>query len=395
MAEKKKKKTKYTSIIIVVILVSYSLATNVRNLKFNVETTNDVESSSLLLSRTTVDQILHKWKGKASNLAIHMSPQSPSSQYRYSSSSLPVTKIKPFVFFHNRKAGGGTVKKILARSAQRHKLTAWIPCENTHCIPFSLPPSGPKKQKAVYASHINYVHMTNTIRELGPKNWFNKSSVIAINVNSNETKHNVEIINHSIENEVDHRKSFGTCLTNIRPTISRVTSCWNYRMLLEKSWTIPSASKMSVEEWNILLPKAVDTFGNGCNNEMARIFGSTEHEYYVNHLSIEADGERYYLKELDNVMSRMAGCVIINVDRCEDSNTILKHYLPWVLNGSKENLCSLHSNANRANKEKKDLTDDAKKVILSHNSFDESVFKFGEKLFEEQLRVAIAAVTGA
>lgn len=60
--------------------------------------------------------------------------------------------------------------------------------------------------------------------------------------------------------------------------------------------------------------------------------------------------------------------------------------MPWV----KGNIC-LKDNANSGiSKEKngEDLTNDAKEAILSQNSFDDLVFEFAAKFFEEQLQVA-------
>jgi hypothetical protein len=159
----------------------------------------------------------------------------------------------------------------------------------------------------------------------------------------------------------DRKEPFGSCVIHIRPTVSRVESCWNYRFTLKNKQTkglnIPKSYNTTAEECNTLLPDAV---GNGCNNEYTRILGNT----------------------LETILSRMSRCVMILAERCEESNRISKHYLPWSMGA---NLCSMHEHQSEKRKE---LEDEAKEAILSQNHFDELIFSFGAKLSEAQLAVA-------
>ena len=93
-------------------------------------------------------------------------------------------------------------------------------------------------------------------------------------------------------------------------------------------------------------------------------------------------GAHYFVDELDTVLAPMARCVMLRVDRCQDSSIILRHYLPWI-NTTK--LCTTHALKSHRSK---DLRAGAATVILEHNAFDELAFRFGDALFEAQLKVA-------
>ena len=160
-----------------------------------------------------------------------------------------------------------------------------------------------------------------------------------------------------------------------------------------KNWGIPPASELSSNDWDTMLPIAYDSHGNGCNNEIARIFGSTEDETRVNTLSSLQttnilDNPSYFQQEFEKIAYRMSRCVIIMIDRCEESNAVLKHYLPWMAND--KNFCNKANadNAAKSDKSRKILRENASEAIISQNYMDELVFQFGEKLFERQFQVA-------
>lgn len=328
--------------------------------------------------------ILEEWNSRVSVLAADLSKTLPS--------YLP-SPNRPFVFFHMRKGGGSSIRSILWNSARKHAppLDAWIPCQGGRtCVPFSLPPANVTDRKAVYAGHVNYAHMAQLVRETAGR--VSRSSVTttaSFRVRPGNGTGPARVrgdVYQGLEN--DRADPFGGCLTNIRPTVDRVESCWNYRMAntARDEWKLPMSTSMTPEEWSALLPDAVDQHGNGCNNEVARILGDTPHEAAVNRLSPETYGARHYGDALDTVLGRMAGCVIVRVDRCADSNAVLRHFLPWV----RGDLCTTHQ---KKHKEARDvgMSKGAMEAILSQNRFDELVFSFGAKLFEAQLAVAMDA----
>ena len=327
---------------------------------------------------------LYQWKNMAYDMANTLSMSS-------SCGRVP-TPQTPFVFFHTRKAAGSNLRSIIDRKTKDLGLPQWIPCKNgVPCVPSSLPPPGEDgNEKAVYAGHVNYNHMAQLFRQRFAKTpTFYGTTDLRIMKTQNfrdpstGRKHNHTYI--SLWHDNLHNSNFGSCLINIRPTVSRVVSCWNYRFIREvkEKLDVPVASNATVEEVMTMLPEAVDKFGNGCNNEIARILGRTNDENLINHLSVRTYGLKYFFDEMETVMSRMASCVVVRMDRCEDSNAILKHFLPWM---HSEDLCKL--------KEKQSsfsgvVSDEVREAILAQNSFDELVFRFGEELFKAQFEVAL------
>ena len=75
----------------------------------------------------------------------------------------------PFVFFHNRKCGGSTLREAMFTAAtQRYNLEEdklWIPCHGgVHCSHFEHIP--PESHRAIYASHINYEDLVRARRQM-------------------------------------------------------------------------------------------------------------------------------------------------------------------------------------------------------------------------------------
>eukprot|EP00978_Attheya_sp_CCMP212_P029649 scaffold106029_cov51-Attheya_sp.AAC.1 len=317
-------------------------------------------------SRThSIEQSLSVWRERALELVLKLSP-----------GEVP-DKKRPFVFFHIRKGGGSTLRGIIKQAAGKHKVSSWIPCFGFGCVPFSLPPTPNNQNFDVYASHVNFMHMTQLFREIG----INKLSTMPKNHKNISLKDGTK----AVVNSLDDSYPLFDCMTNLRPTVSRVVSCWNFRFTQAKSrnWHIPMAHNLTAQDWNTLLPVTYDTFNNGCNNENARIFGSTADETVVNTLM---PNDPIFLHEFEKAASRMARCVIVMVHRCQESNAIIRHFLPWL---NDTNLCGNVNNAARTKGEKKVLHVNASEAILSQNSIDELLFQFGEALFEEQLRLAM------
>ena len=125
-----------------------------------------------------------------------------------------------------------------------------------------------------------------------------------------------------------------------------------------------------------------DLYSNECNNEIARIFGSTADETVVNTLM---PNDPIFLHEFEKAASRMSRCVIVLAHRCQESNAIVRHFFPWLNNPS---LCGGLQNAAKTSEEAKVIQVNASEVIMSQNYIDELLFQFGEALFEEQLRLA-------
>ena len=288
-------------------------------------------------------------------------------------------KWRPFVYFHARKCGGSNMRGIMHEIAQRANITdsnLWIPCfGHRSCIPFSLP--DPVQNAVIYGGHLNFMHMTNIMREVEErKNLLQETATLSLENGENVTYHKLEDSYHDFD-----------CVTTIRPTVERVVSCWNYRFSLPKGPKglppLPRSNALEPQDFANLLPKAYDEFGGGCNNEMARIFGSSVDETHINTLS---PSDPRFVQELDNIASRISKCFILRIDRCEDSNKIIEHFIPW-MHGT--DMCSHHANVK--GKASDEVSEEAGAVILEQNYIDELIFNLGEDLFEKQLERATSS----
>lgn len=369
------------SILAIILLISLSLGVQFL-FKFQ-STPVAIENQSLSqITNATIEikknYTLTKWIHKSKDLVSEIpTEQNP--------------KQKPFVFFHIRKGGGSILRSIIFQASKSLKLTTWIACNSLPCVPFSLPPGG--KKFDVYGAHLNYVHMTQVFTEVGDyqKEVSSKELVKVKLDNSTEV---------ALGYKRDEDYSHFNCLTNLRPTVSRVVSCWNFRMKQTGSntWRLPYASDMSPVDWDNLLPNMYDQFGNGCNNEIYRDFGSTVDEPSVNNFQpITEDDENghCFLQEFEKTAARLSKCVIIMLHRCEESKQILSHYLPWlnIANGQND-LCNENAsghNTGKTDDSKKILQPNASDAILHQNQMDEMLYTFGESLFEEQLKIATEA----
>ena len=288
------------------------------------------------------------------------------------------SKNKPFVFFHNRKCGGSTLRLSIFDAALSHNLTneeLWIPCHGgVPCVEFENIPR--VSRRSIYASHINYEDVVRARRQMNLRRFKNTlyHGHTVLSNGDNSTFYHLN----------DGRHHFD-CLTNVRDTVSRVVSCYNYRFLQgrPKPWHMPQPDEMKDVDWSVLLPQAYDRYAGGCNNEMARTFGSLNDETIINTLTTSS---LYFERELRHASERMSQCIIVNLDRCEDSNTVLRYYLPWLGNGL--DVCTKRVNTGKIPHKPTTLQNGSAEAILALNEFDELMFQFGMKLFEEQLQNA-------
>ncbi|MGK3744152.1 MAG: hypothetical protein ACI90V_011012 [Bacillariaceae sp.] len=263
-------------------------------------------------SRTSsIERSLSVWRKRALELVLKLSP-----------AKVPDQKVHLY-FFHIRKGGGSTLLAIISKAAEKHNVSVWRPCNGEPCVPFSLPPR--KSHLAVYASRVNFVHMTQLFREIG--NGMNRLYTTP----KNHKKYILEDGTEAVVNSLDDSYPLFDCMTNLRPTVSCVISCWNFQFVqsgsASKTWEIPTASNLTAQDWNTLLLMTYNINNNGCNNENARIFGCTADETVVNTLMLN---DPIFLDKFEKAASRMSRCVIVMTRRCQESNTIIRHFLPWL-----------------------------------------------------------------
>ena len=339
------------------------LLSNLIVIKYSRVVAITTQETSVIVKKNAQSK-LKEWKANIPTLLSKLSP-----------TELP-SYNQPFIFFHGRKSGGSSMRKHIHHEAKRNNIEdAWIPCETCSCVPYSLPPPT-NKTITIFAAHLNFMHMTQIMRETRSQQSLMSSTMmkqpITLDDGTNVNYH-----------KLDDSYPLFDCVTFIRPTVDRVVSCWNYRMdtmMSNPLYKMPRSNELTPQDWDNLLPYAMDKHNNGCNNEYARIFGSTVHESQVNALSPTKPS---FLEELDNIASRISKCVILHIDRCEESDVILRHYVPWMSGAS---FCSQHQNEHGVDSDA--VSEEAAAVILEQNQMDELIYEFANDIFEQQLDIA-------
>jgi hypothetical protein len=216
------------------------------------------------------------------------------------SGALP-TADAPFIFFHQRKAGGSTMREQLARAAHAHKLQTRMPCEaSTPCATYHLPfrwtPRG--RNAAVYAGHLYFADAGRGLRQ--------------------RTR-------SAASYEVPPARF--SCVTIMRQPLSRAKSCWDYRF------------RKSGKPFDALAPghvrgafaHAIDVFGFGCNNEALRVFADAGGaEETINQLTSTSPWHAYAEAALGSALRNMGRCVVGTLERCQETSHVLGAYFPFL-----------------------------------------------------------------
>ena len=339
------------------ILESFAAPNNPRNLKRRkkrAEFSNSTVTKPKEDIREKYIELANLWKRKTPELA-----KSLSVGYKPSEN-------KPFIFFHQRKAGGSTFRQFLYDAANNLGVRSWIPSCRFGPIPcavFALPTHA---KFAVYGGHFRYME--------AHKNFIVTNFKAYLMTKNKPTP-----------------KPF-TCLVTARPTIDRVVSCWNYRFIQELKLDpkVFHSSTMTPKQWDELLPTAFSKYNEGCNNEFIRNFGDIQDEHVIN--AMKPTGEEKYdllaLRELNNVFERISNCVVTTLPKCDEGLEVIAYFLPW-LQRNAEYDCETKVNALQDHiKKSNQLSPDVEKAILKHNFVDELVYDFIDTLFEEQLKYA-------
>ena len=95
--------------------------------------------------------------------------------------------------------------------------------------------------------------------------------------------------------------------------------------------------------------------------------------------------------EFNKTANHLSKCVIVMNERCEDSNKIIAHFLPWL---GKVDICKTWEKKGKAGPNATNLVVNASQAILENNQMDELLFEFGVSLFEHQLKVARGQFNG-
>ena len=155
--------------------------------------------------------------------------------------AVQISEISPFVFFHQRKTAGSTIRQRLFDIALARNLSAYIPCHaEAHCETYVI-----DQQAAVYGGHFYWGSLAFLQKHTSGVSGSNNFS----------------------------------CMTVFRDPVKRLHSCLHFRYITEG--LIPGLdciSELPIADIAELVWKGRDMYGMSCRNEPFRIFSGVSDE---------------------------------------------------------------------------------------------------------------------
>jgi hypothetical protein len=186
-----------------------------------------------------------------------------------------ISEELPLIFFHQRKAGGDSLRRSMSNAAKRKGFSAFFPCYNdVPCDMFENIPDD--RPYAMYGSHFT---------------WGEQAKL--------------EIFGQN-------RRNNYTCVTNFRDPISRVISCLYYRFRKLIYLTRQELKYYPVADLIDLL-RHTDEYGSSCVNEPFRILSGFRDEKVFDDMVKNSDDVRPFYDEqtklvFDLTVSNLAKC---------------------------------------------------------------------------------------
>lgn len=262
----------------------------------------------------------------------------------------------PFLFFHLRKAGGTTLRNAFHAAARRLQVESFIPCLTVGCEHYAPPLArGEAKRYAILAGHLH---------KAGVRRWLHQSRSggggggrgvwgVGATEGGGEGKGS-RGRKGKVENELEGKR-YGEgeaggreeleetrrlgCVVMLRQPVARVASCWNFRFVQEaasfgllEGRGAPPIHLVSPSALNASLPIRRSAFSEGCNNEPLRVLSAVGVDEDV--LSQLTTGERwspYALPALHDALAQLSQCVVLVLERCEQTMAVLRHFIPWII----------------------------------------------------------------
>ena len=218
---------------------------------------------------------------KAARIVAHFKRQAAPTRSRLAARIAPrPTTAQPFVFFHQRKAAGSSMRWVIVQAARKFNATYFVPCYNgTPCLTFA-PPSDGRATQTLFAAHFYWPAVGRALRMAQhPGAHYGADAQFS-------------------------------CFTNFREPVDRVTSCWYYRRLdtiagpYDKAivGSHKSLSSLPLEEFRALLAGGMSKYNEGCNNEPLRILSdSGQAEEKINTLTSGVSGARVRVNQRPTV----------------------------------------------------------------------------------------------
>ena len=152
--------------------------------------------------------------------------------------NLNISVSNPVILFHQRKAGGSSLRNVLFKASKHLNLSHFIPCHGSvPCDTYTFKGS----RNAIYAGHFPIQEAKHLLRHVPMDDDF-----------SFIQKHNF------------------TCLSNFRDPVDRVESCFYFRFL-SRGIKFRCISEVPVSTLKEMLLFGVDHYGDGCLDEPFRI----------------------------------------------------------------------------------------------------------------------------
>jgi len=222
------------------------------------------------------------------------------------------TNLRPLVFFHPRKNGGTSIRHSI-RDATLHDLhtSTAVPCE-----PVSMLRVDERVHCDSYVMDYKVAQQARSIAAHAP--WGLTSWSL---INSRSYKLNQLRYHPSPLDSLEDPPPFD-CVVSLRPTVSRVWSCLNYR------WPALNIHQWPAEKIKAFLLGQFDFWGHGCNNELVRILSGYVDEPLINGLAMEPPDATDFLVERSVEHGRR--CVIVDLSQAENTTLLFRTYLPWL-----------------------------------------------------------------
>lgn len=174
------------------------------------------------------------------------------------------------------------------------------------------------------------------------------------------------------------------CLVMVRQPVSRVESCWNFRMIQANLGSMdrpPPIAEMSKSAIESELPTAMSSYGEGCNNEALRVLSNSGRaEESVNWLTSRKQWSPASSVVLQETLEHMQHCVVGVMERCEDTQKAVRGFFPWF------STFDCADTKNQTGTVPHDpASDEVQKEIQRQNVLEMSVYKVANAMLDAQL----------
>ena len=304
----------------------------------------------------------------AENITEYFKSRARSSRDRLATERRPKPTLQmPFVFMHQRKAGGSSMRSVLVHAAQQNNLTYWVPCYNKiGCENYDPPVDGTAKKFAVFGGHMYWSGVEKALGTARGK-----------------------------RPHLDSNVPF-ECYTSFREPLSRVASCWDYRGF--RAFAGDNISAITPAKFHEYLAEGMNSYDEGCNNEPLRLMSdSGRAEEKVNKLTsgtgrepwCDADGWALdAAATLERTLAHLTEhCVVGVLERCEDTKASVEFFFPWLAASFD---CGVHLNKYSGSAHS-DLTRSEEAEIKHQNRLEYMAYDVANRLLDAQLEVVAAA----